>query len=140
MGLKVEVYESGIYRLGFPAEYNLLTISPCEIDEENVKNGWVKSEDGDYIKVKDGAELEIQCACACAKADICEAGNWCPGRFRVVKPFKGLFCLVFYTKSHPKGCLSLSLIRSLKCKDGKLLRRMNLNTEQLKIQHVEVSR
>jgi hypothetical protein len=109
----VDFYDPGIYSLNFP----------------EFATGLVASEDGKCIRVNSGVELEIQYVRVCKKSNFCEAGYWCPGRFKVVKPFQGLFCLVLYTRSNPGGCLSLSLIRSLKWKDGKLLRRMNLNTE-----------
>lgn len=106
------VYESGIYRLDFPVP----------------GTGLVQSEDGVCIRVYTGEELEIQYVKVCKKKDLCEAGSWCPGRFKVVKPFQGLCCLVLYTKGSPGGELCLSLVKSLKrWRDGKLLRRMNLN-------------
>lgn len=112
--MKSEVFIPGIYSLDFPREVRELA-------------GWITNEEGDYIQVADGKELEILDVHVCKKQDLCEAGNWCPGRFKIVKPFQGLFCLVLYDKYNPGGCLNLSLRRSLRWKDGKLLRRMNLN-------------
>lgn len=116
-----ETFIPGIYRLDFPVRKMSL--------EEKELMGWITNEEGDWLQVSSGKELEIQCVCTCKKKDLCEAGNWCPGRFRVMKPFQGLFCLVLYDKCNPGGCLNLSLMRSLRWKDGKLLRRMNLDLQ-----------
>ncbi len=115
------IYEAGIYRLDFGND-NFFGVGG--------NNAWVKNEDGEHIQVESGMELEIMEVCDCKRRDICEAIVWCPGKFRITKPFKGVFCLVFYTKKKPEGTLGLVLVRSLRWRNGKLLRRMNLNPTQ----------
>jgi hypothetical protein len=151
--MKSENFPAGIYRLNFPkvflsnpvgivvspsgAEDDLCSVRPegrsyvnrLESGSQASYKGWITNEKGDYLEIIDGKELEIQGVCSCKKKDTCDAGYWCPGRFKVTKPFRGLFCLVLYDKDNPNGILKLSLLRSLKWKNGKLLRRMNLRIQ-----------
>ena len=96
--------------------------------------GWISSLEGEIKEIHHDQELEIHGTEKCEKVKNCVAGGWCPGRFIVVKPFKGSFCLILYCKPNIKGQLGISLVRNLKWKDGRLLRRIILDTEQLKNQ------
>ena len=98
--------------------------------------GWISSLDGEIIEIRHEQELEIHGTEECEKVKNCVAGKWCPGRFIVTRPFKGSFCLILYCKPNVKGQLGISLVRNLKWKDGRLLRRISLDIEQLKNQRL----